>query len=169
MAESKKKKGLLPRIEMTIIGIFFISFVFFMIPKCGSNVENEKQAMETELTASTPEPVKDTLATPAFAPAKIQKERTSLYSTINGLNMREEPHLASPILKRLALHEEVYYLNELTEKRQTIDWGDGLVTEEPWLKVQTDDGRIGWVYGAGLHFYKKVFPMPKEEAEGEEE
>ncbi len=162
MAESKNKKGLLPRIEMIIIAIFFVSFIFIMIPKCESDQSITDATSGTEAVDGS----MDTLAAllpQQLEPARIERNRTVLYATIDGLNMREEPHLASPILKRLKLYEEVYYLNELTEKRQTIDWGSDIVTEEPWLKVQTDDGRIGWVYGAGLHFYKKQFLLPAEE------
>ena len=29
----------------------------------------------------------------------------------------------------------------------------GTTYDEPWLKVQTQEGQIGWVYGGGVKFY----------------
>ena len=29
------------------------------------------------------------------------------------------------------------------------------IADEPWVKVQHKRGRIGWVYGAGVNYYKK--------------
>ena len=172
MTKKKKGKGLLPNIEIIIIAVFFISFIFIMIPQCESNSEQEQQ--EAMMSTS----VEDSVETENFAvpppPAPVQEERIAtpiagnpnpqkLYVTIDGINMRKEPNIASRIIRKLVLFEEVYFEGETTEKKKEIDWGGGVITNEPWVKVKTKKDETGWVYGAALHFYKKKFELPEEE------
>ncbi len=158
MTKTKKSQGLLPKIEMIIVGIFFLGFILLMIPKCESASKNNIASTEQVPTPTIA--VLDTLKTSppvTNLPLASTKERTILYVIIENVNMREQPHLVGTIIQKLKLHEEVFFFGEMTEKTQKIDWGNHLVTDEPWLKIQTKDGRTGWVYGAGLHFYKKTF------------
>ncbi|MCB9333816.1 MAG: SH3 domain-containing protein, partial [Lewinellaceae bacterium] len=73
--------------------------------------------------------------------------------TINGLKMRKEPNLKSGVVTRLKLDEEVFFLNEKSEKRDTINLGYETVAEY-WVKVRTKSGKDGWVFGAGVHYFK---------------
>ncbi|NJL77474.1 MAG: hypothetical protein HC892_22980 [Saprospiraceae bacterium] len=36
MTKAKEREGLLPKIEMIIVGIFFLGFILLLIPKCSS-------------------------------------------------------------------------------------------------------------------------------------
>jgi len=90
--------------------------------------------------------------TVAKAPVKIEK-RTVLYVLLDGLKLREGHHLDSTIVKTLKLNDEVYYLNETTDFKQKINLGDR-VAYEPWVKVRAYTGHEGWVYGAGVHYFK---------------
>lgn len=86
----------------------------------------------------------------------IRERVTPLYVTIENLAMRSGPGLNYEILGRLKLYEEVNFLNETTTTRDTIKLGT-VTAVEPWVKVRNHKGRDGWVYGAGVEYYKYKF------------
>ncbi len=86
-------------------------------------------------------------------PRTVVRRVTTLYSTIDGLNVRSGPSLSHDILTRLPLHGEVTFLNEVTDKQYTLNLGD-IEPTAPWVKVALSDGREGWVYGALVSYYK---------------
>lgn len=179
---AKKKKSKLPGIEITIIIVFFISFMLFAIPKC-----NEKrQEYASTNAADTPiENIEGTSSTPATIPPKPDSilipvttvpanntpilqspptlqttnvnTATRLYVTIDGLNIRSGPSLDSTILNKLVLFEEVFFQNEITPFTEEISLGTTMANE-PWIKVKTKRGGVGWVYGAGVYYYKRKYP-----------
>lgn len=108
-----------------------------------------------EVVASTPAPER----TPAVAspPKVITRNTTPLYVTIDGLNMRSAPHLDSAVIVKLQLHEAVEFMNEVTDSTQAINLGKA-IANEPWIKVRHKKGHTGWVYGAGVHYYKMKNP-----------
>ena len=180
---AKKKKSILPGVEITIIIVFFISFMLFAIPRCNEKrqeyastnaADNSKELVEeTPSNQTTANPKPDSIlvpvgtAPPAINTPVIQSPptlqttnvntATRLYVTINGLNIRRGPSLDSIILNKLVLFEEVYFLNEITPFTEEISLGTS-VADEPWIKVRTKQGREGWVYGAGVYYYKRKYP-----------
>lgn len=162
---AKSKKGLLPKFEILIILVFFISFLAWTIPKCSSRVVHEDP--EPEETTETTTPV-DTVATttpttvdsvaaltPTTLPTRpITKEYSQLYITINNLKMRRSPELKADVIAQLPLFEKVYFMEEVTDSLYEINLGYE-VAKEPWVKVRTKKGKEGWVYGAGVNYYKK--------------
>jgi hypothetical protein len=78
---------------------------------------------------------------------------TPLYSTIDGLNVRNGPTLKNGIIARLPLYTEVTFLGEVTDSLYEINLGD-VTPKAPWVRVQLEDGKKGWVYGAGVSYYK---------------
>lgn len=78
---------------------------------------------------------------------------TPLYSTINGLNVRTGPNIKNNKVARLGLYEEVIFTGEVTDSLYTIDLGD-IEPTAPWVKIKTKDGKVGWVFGAGVSYYK---------------
>lgn len=85
-------------------------------------------------------------------PASNAKYST-LYVSIDGLNVRKEPGLKSETVAKLALYEPVTFLNQKTDWTQEISLGSEKVTDH-WVKVRTQSGKEGWVFGAGVHYYK---------------
>ena len=157
--------GVLPKIELLFIFIFFLVFITWAMSKCGS--VQEKYAQDTaEETASTeavktPEPDTETkamdvpkkpIAAASKAPVKIEK-RTVLYVLLDGLKLRKGHHLDSSVVKTLKLNDEVYFLGNTTDFKQKINLGDRIAFE-PWVKVRAYTGHEGWVYGAGVHYFK---------------
>jgi hypothetical protein len=80
---------------------------------------------------------------------------TMLYVLINGLNIRTKPELKAKSLGKLKLHDQVYYLNEVTESTQTVRLQDKTEVSKPWFKIKTKRGTVGWVHGSGVDFYKR--------------
>ncbi|MCB9282457.1 MAG: SH3 domain-containing protein [Lewinellaceae bacterium] len=172
----KNAKGLLPKVEIVIVGVFALSFLVWIIPKCGSDRpvgEEDQEALqqvdstlETAPPNATVTPPRDTVATqpvattparPATTPAKPELQYSRLYVTIDGLNLRSEPGLKSKVLAKIPLFEEVYFLNEVTDSTTELSIGYEKANE-PWVKVRTKKGQEGWVYGAGVSYYKKKRP-----------
>lgn len=90
----------------------------------------------------------------ATQPAQPSGQKYStLYVTIDGLKLRKEPSLKSDVVAKLELYEPVYFLNQKTEKVEEINLGYEKVTDH-WVKVRTKAGKEGWVFGAGVHYYK---------------
>lgn len=77
----------------------------------------------------------------------------TLYVTIDGLKLRKQPGLKGEVLQTLELYEEVAFLNKKSEKTEEISLGLEKVTDH-WVKVRSKAGKEGWVFGAGVHYYK---------------
>jgi SH3-like domain-containing protein len=54
--------------------------------------------------------------------------------------------------------EVVYDLKEQTQKMENIRFSAEESRKEPWVKVRTADGKVGWVFGAVVSFYRKPRP-----------
>ena len=67
---------------------------------------------------------------------------TTLFVTIDGLNMRETPDLKSEVIVQLALFDEVIYLEEVTDFTTVLNLGKEEV-HEPWFKVRSKKGVRG--------------------------
>lgn len=91
---------------------------------------------------------------PTAAKPTTNNNSTRLFVTIDGLKMRKEPGLKAPLVAKLSLFEEVTYLNQRTDWTQEISLGYEKVTDR-WVKVRTKSGKEGWVFGAGVNYYKE--------------
>ncbi len=163
------KKKLLPRIELILILIFFVAFISWTMRKCGDTQKQyqeeaaleETEAQDSVATTPAPDTTKPEMTARERAMANnppreraIREQYTPLYITVEGMNMREEPTLQGKVVDRLELYEEVIFLNEVTDTTQEINLGE-ITTDEPWVKVKTRKGKVGWIYGAGVSYYKK--------------
>lgn len=102
----------------------------------------------TSPTKTTTAPAKTTTAKPANT-----TKSTTLYVTIDGLKMRKTPGLKGELITKLELYEPVTFLNQKSPKTEEISLGYEKVTDY-WVKVKTQSGKEGWVFGAGVHYYK---------------
>ncbi|MFT6000083.1 MAG: hypothetical protein ACI81P_002543 [Neolewinella sp.] len=94
----------------------------------------------------------DSVVRPPASEVIIEKV-TALYSTIDGLNVRSGPSMKRGVVTRLKLYEEVFFTGEVTDSLYSIDLGD-ITPTAPWVKIRMEDGKEGWVYGAGVSYYK---------------
>lgn len=109
----------------------------------------------TTTPANTPVPRTPSPAAgnaPAAASSTTPKYST-LYVTIDGLKLRKTPGLKGELVTELDLYEPVQFLNKKSEKAEEISLGYEKVTDH-WVKVRTQSGKEGWVFGAGVHYYK---------------
>lgn len=87
--------------------------------------------------------------------APTVEKRTVLYSKIDGLKVRKEPGLKSGTVDKLKMHEEVYFLSQKTDWEEELSLAAGTpAVKDHWVKIRTKRGREGWVFGAGVHYYK---------------
>lgn len=183
----KTKKGALPRIEVIIVLVFFLSFIVWAVKQCSAkkssyvdetteelsddtaNEGSSDKSIISDLTQSnTPErPASEasqqnssstngqaTTARPKASPQIKTVYATKLYVTIDGLKFRKGPSMDSTVLLTLPLDQELEFMNEVTDSTQTISLGNGVIANEPWIKVRHWKGHIGWVYGAGVNYFK---------------
>lgn len=178
-------KGLLSKIEYIVIGVFALIFLVWAVSKCNAHKDQAQEdaaveAQEDSLAnatkpAATATPQPATTASSAVAdstkpaaqpatqpvtqsaaqPAKSQEPQGSkLYVTIDKLKLRKAPGLKSESLGELKLFDEVYYMDEVTDSTYEVNLGKE-IAKEPYVKVKTKRGTVGWVYGAGVHYVKK--------------
>jgi uncharacterized protein YgiM (DUF1202 family) len=74
-----------------------------------------------------------------------------LYVHEPSLNVRTEPSLTAKSLGTLSFGASVTYLSK-TSDTQELSVGAKTV-DEPWFKIRTKRGTIGWVYGGYVKFY----------------
>jgi hypothetical protein len=85
----------------------------------------------------------------------IEPSGSALYVLINGLNVRTKPDLKAKSLGKLKLHDQVSFMQEVTDVAQPVRLADGTTISKPWFKIKTKRGTIGWVHGSGVDFYKR--------------
>ena len=157
----EKSKGVLPTLEIIIILFFIIAFLTWMVPKCKSGPDPLPQpdaVADSLAQVAHQDSLANVVAQEETTPAPQEQVRTEvvgrLYVTIDGLKLRKEPDLEGELIVQLPLFEEVYFMNEVTDSTEEISLGYE-VANEPWVKVRTKKGHVGWVYGAGVNYYKK--------------
>ena len=78
----------------------------------------------------------------------------TFYTVVPDVKIRAKPGLDSKILGKIPKDMAVTYLNVRTDKTQKLTI-DNIPHDEPWLKIRTKKGTIGWVYGGTVRGYKK--------------
>ncbi len=117
------------------------------------NATTTPTARPGKTPASAPAPAGKPAATSAAPPTGDAPKYATLYVTIDGLKLRKEPNLKGAVVATLELYEPVSFLNKKSEKAEEISLGYEKVTDH-WVKVRTKSGKDGWVFGAGVHYYK---------------
>lgn len=177
MTKKKKKTSFLPKVEILIILVFFASFMAWAISKCDATKKSfQDDPVEETVSTAGDTPTIDSLNaapaetnnafpsgeapqlstnTPTLSQPTVSQptQYSKLYITIDGLKMRTGPSLDSAVILQMKLFEQVDFLNEFTDSTYQINLGYEMA-DEPWFKIQ-HRGRQGWVYGAGVNFYKK--------------
>lgn len=169
---AQEKASGLVKTQFILFGILLLVFFVWANRKCTRSqsqlqaLEEQYQQMDDSLqqaseTATSPAP-----AAPAPRADATQRDTirggqmqiirdkiTPLYITIENLALRQGPGLNYEIIDRLQLFEQVSFMNEVTDSAYTLKLGQ-ITTTEPWVKIRSRKGRDGWVYGAGVDYYK---------------
>jgi hypothetical protein len=175
MADSKPNK--LVKFQFLLFGILLVVLLIWGSGKCSRTLDDyETERMEetiaqlradslaravADAAEQAPNPLTsarrdaaNTRDTIRGGNIQVIRERTTpLYVTIEGLALRTGPGLNYTIVDRLKLYDEVNFLQEVTDSLYEIKLGS-ITPREPWVKIRSPKGRDGWVYGAGVDFYK---------------
>jgi hypothetical protein len=110
--------------------------------------------ISTEPTSTPTRPSLSNQPNPTSTPAPTATaHQPTLYVTIDSLKVRKEPGLKGEPITKLRLYEPVIFLNQKTDWTQEINFGNYKATDH-WVKIRTQSGKEGWVFGAGVHYYK---------------
>ncbi len=123
-------------IVLVVSAFLFIAFVIY-----------------AEMQAPSPPPSSE-VSTISRDTILITKPAPIVYVITSTLNLRDEPGLAGKILDSLSTGEELYFLDEKTEWTEEIELSRK-VFKDHWVKVRTESGTEGWVFGAFVHYYHK--------------
>ena len=126
--------------------IVFLTFVGFLFTCKNTNSSESNQQTSINSTDST---IEDT--------QKTEKEKTvtTLYAWVDKLRIREQPTTKSEIVAEVKEGTSFIYLNEKTDYKDKISLR-GTLYNEPWLKIKTQDDKVGWVYGGAVKFYEPI-------------
>jgi hypothetical protein len=105
-----------------------------------------KDAAKEQEVIKEPEPVVEEVK-------KKAPEVIEIYVWIDKLRLRSESTTKSEIVATLKEGQALTFLNERSDFTEKISLR-GTLFDEPWLKVKTNTGQEGWVYGGGVKFYK---------------
>lgn len=119
------------------IAYFIICLTFFWT--CKSD--------KTEVGEQTPVEEKVEIKAEEEAPQVI------IYTWVDKLRLREGPDTKSSIVKELSEGEPLVFTGEQTDFTQKISLR-GVMYDEPWMKVVTNDEKVGWIFAGGVKFYK---------------
>jgi len=100
-------------------------------------------------TPAPPAPAPATAPAPPTAPTSMETG-TELKTWVDRINVREEARTGTKVVARVPATESLTYLGEKTPTKETIVLR-GLAYHEPWLRVRTQDGKEGWVFGGGVN------------------
>jgi hypothetical protein len=138
-----------------IISLTFVSFIF----SC-KNTNSSESTQQTESNSSEGESTENTIN-----PLTQEKAPIIFYAWVDKLRVREQPTTKSEIVVEVKEGTSFTYLNEKTDYKERINLR-GTLFNEPWLKIKTDDGKEGWVYGGAVKPYEPVVdanPSPYDE------
>jgi hypothetical protein len=133
----------------------------------GQALPQPVQQQNTPNSYSTPPPTTGNQATTKTKSPSVTKVETTpastaveptgsaLYVLRSGLNVRMQPTVKSKSLGKLKLHDQVYFLDEVSQTAETVHLENGTEVTKPWFKVKTKRGTVGWVHGSGVDFYKR--------------
>jgi hypothetical protein len=75
----------------------------------------------------------------------------SLQTAVKDLRLRDVPGEKGQITAVLPIGTDLEDLGEVSDFTTRVNLR-GITYDEPWIKVKTPKGQIGWVYGGGLNF-----------------
>lgn len=84
----------------------------------------------------------------------VYKPAPIVYVITSKLNVRDKPGQDGKIVASHVRGEQLYFLGEKTDWTETIELGRKEF-EDYWVKVRTESGSEGWVFGAFVHYYPK--------------
>jgi len=88
---------------------------------------------------------------------KVESLEIWYYATVDQLRLRSEPTKKGSVVEQIKEGGALLFLNEKTDMKERIKLRDRWF-EEPWLKVKSEKGNEGWVFGGAV-----TMEAPKED------
>ncbi len=149
----------LDRVALVVIAAIFMIYALSKCSNCGKSKTAENSTDSTQVNPA----VTQTTSTPAPAPVPVIEPTSNVPASLNGklplyvvmdsLKIRRGPSLDSVTIGILRKDVVAFYAGR--SANPTTVKLEGKEYREPWVEIITVDGRKGWVYGAGVHFYRK--------------
>lgn len=136
--------------KLQIISLLSLFCCCWACKNTNSTENNQQEATENVSSQNPP------AQTTPTAPASPQV----LYAWVDKLRLRAAPNTKAEIVAEVKEGAQLTYLNEKTAFTEKITLRK-VRHDEPWLKVKTQAGQEGWVYGGGVRVYQaKVDQSP---------
>lgn len=150
--------GRISSLEFFAIAVFLIFCLLYALSTCNNQLDGQDNketnisfvdsivvdSIELKNTENTIPQLKDST-----------EYIRSLYVNIDSLRMRKDPRINADIVEYLTFGQELIDLEERSlMERLKINETETAIA--PWIKVRTEKGNTGWVYGAYLLFYKPI-------------
>lgn len=103
-------------------------------------------ACNKETATSAPSTATTTVST---AVKQIPIEPIEMYAWVDQLRVRALPTLKSRVIVEMVEGDTLQYVHERTVRNDRLNLR-GKDFNRPWIKVKTNDGKTGWVYGGGV-------------------
>jgi hypothetical protein len=118
-----------------------LCFSLLLVMACSGNQttasNDESESSSTEATSKPNEPT--------------NKEPLVFTTNIDNLRLRDQPGTEGKELVRLSLGTTIFDTGEISEFTTPMKLR-GIAFDEPWLKVTTEQGVSGWIYGGALNY-----------------
>ena len=154
--------------ELSIMGIALVLFVGFVLMSGGNDTDTLDSEASTQLSyyetdsqdvehpipteSGSGQPNVEDSLTKTSTPVSISTKYQTVYVSIDSMKLRSDHNLQSDMISYLRYGEAVENLGEYSVVER-IKIAKDRTEVAPWIKVKTKEGKIGWVFGAGLTFY----------------
>ena len=122
--------------------VFLISA--FLFCSCGNNSSEVGQSEETTIEETTEENI-----APPSEDMTTLKENEKVYAWVDRLNIRDAANTSGKRVAAATEQEALEFTGEKSNNTEIIVLR-GVAYNEPWLKVKTNDGKEGWVFGGAV-------------------
>jgi len=101
-------------------------------------------------TNSTETPKHPAIEVDTIPASEVKKEEVkTFYATVDQLRLRKTPDKKAAVLEKIKEGEALLFLGEESEKKEKIKLRNRW-QEAPWMKVESQKGNQGWVFGGAL-------------------
>lgn len=83
--------------------------------------------------------------------ANLTTDKVELIANLDNVRIRDKAGLEGGEIAAVSKGAKLFYLNEISDFTDEITLR-GIAYNDPWLKVETEKGEIGWVYAGAVKF-----------------
>jgi len=128
--------------------ILFIFAVIFFAMSCQTDKKSSQSTDEKiKETTSSPSPI--SVTNDSKNNIKTVQKNKILTAWVDKLNIRTKPNTKAKVVTTVNKNELLTFSGEQSDKIETIVLR-GVAYDEPWLKIQTEDAKEGWVFGGAV-------------------